>query len=86
MSIRLLSLLTFVPLLCPAENTISFDKDIQPILQNNCLKCHGAKIQLAKLDLRTRESAAHVLAGKADQSSASKLKAEILDDFFREDR
>ncbi len=36
---------------------VSFDKDVKPILEARCLKCHGAAMQLAKLDLRTREAA-----------------------------
>ncbi|MEP6537028.1 MAG: DUF1553 domain-containing protein [Bryobacteraceae bacterium] len=73
MIIRTLSLLTLAPLLCPAQSPVSFEKEIQPILQNNCLKCHGAKIQLAKLDLRTKEGATRVLGSKADQSRLYKL-------------
>src|SRR5215217_7901945 len=45
-----------------AEGTISFVKDIQPILESSCWKCHGSAIQLSKLDLRSREAA---LAGGA---------------------
>src|SRR2546423_14841748 len=44
-------------------------------LQKNCAKCHGASLQLSKLDLRTRESAlqggAHgpaIVPGKAEDS------------------
>jgi hypothetical protein len=73
MTLRTLSLLTLAPLLCIAQTPVSFEKEIQPILQNNCLKCHGAKIQLAKLDLRTREGAARVLSPKADQSRLYRL-------------
>ncbi len=40
-----------------AGEPVSFAKDIRPILENSCLKCHGAAIQLSKFDLRTRESA-----------------------------
>ncbi|MBM3774736.1 MAG: DUF1553 domain-containing protein [Acidobacteria bacterium] len=36
---------------------VSFDRDIRPLLEARCLKCHGAAIQLSKLDLRTREAA-----------------------------
>jgi mono/diheme cytochrome c family protein len=39
------------------QEAISFTKDIQPILQNSCWKCHGEAMQLSKLDLRTREAA-----------------------------
>src|SRR5437867_3618606 len=58
-----------------AQEPVSFTKDIQPILQNSCLKCHGEAMQLSKLDLRTRESAlkggekgAAIVPGKADES------------------
>ncbi len=54
---------------------ISFANEIFPILEANCLSCHGAQMQLARLDLRTRESAlaggAHgpaVVPGNAEQS------------------
>ena len=73
MTLRTLSLLTLAPFLCPAQTPVSFEKEIQPILQSNCLKCHGAKIQLAKLDLRTREGAVRVLSPKADQSRLYRL-------------
>jgi len=39
----------------PAD--VSFSKQVQPILEARCLKCHGEKMQMAKLDLRTREAA-----------------------------
>jgi len=39
------------------QEAVSFTKDIQPILQNSCWKCHGEAMQLSKLDLRTREAA-----------------------------
>src|SRR5215831_13938048 len=58
-----------------AQGPVSFAKDIQPILQNSCLKCHGQAMQLSKLDLRTLESAlkggdhgASIIPGNADQS------------------
>src|SRR5579864_8842444 len=36
--------------------SISFVKDVEPILERNCLSCHG-ETQMGKLDLRTREGA-----------------------------
>ena len=39
------------------QEAVSFTKDIQPILQNSCWKCHGEVMQLSKLDLSTREAA-----------------------------
>lgn len=54
---------------------VSFAKDIFPVLEANCLTCHGATMQLARLDLRTRESTlaggAHgpaIVPGSAEQS------------------
>ncbi|MBI3666350.1 MAG: DUF1553 domain-containing protein, partial [Acidobacteria bacterium] len=37
-----------------AQQAISFQKDVLPILTNNCLKCHGEAMQLSGLDLRSR--------------------------------
>ena len=58
-----------------AQGPVSFERDIQPILQNSCLKCHGEAMQLSKLDLRSLETAlkggdhgASIIPGKADQS------------------
>ncbi len=59
-----------------AQQPISFTKDIQPILQSSCWKCHGEKLQLSKLDLRTLDAAmkggekggAAIVPGKADES------------------
>ncbi len=58
-----------------AQEPVSFTKDIQPILQNSCWKCHGEAMQLSKLDLRTFEGAlkggekgASIVAGKAEES------------------
>ena len=37
-----------------AEGKVDFVKDIQPILQQNCIKCHGAEKQKGKLRLDTK--------------------------------
>jgi hypothetical protein len=74
MSLRHFALLTFTTVLTAAEPPVSFEKEIQPILESSCLKCHGAKIQLSQLDLRTREAAQRVLTpGKAEQSRLYRL-------------
>src|SRR5262245_5838499 len=42
----------------PAPPTsVTFAKDIQPIMERSCWTCHGESMQLSKLDLRTREAA-----------------------------
>src|SRR5579862_8685849 len=40
-----------------SDRSVSFSRDIKPILEARCVKCHGAAMQLSKLDLRTRELA-----------------------------
>ena len=40
-----------------AEGKVDFVKDIQPILQQNCVKCHGVEKQKGKLRLDSREAA-----------------------------
>src|SRR6185436_7853610 len=59
----------------PSASPISFETDIQPILEKNCLSCHGEAMQSGKLDLRSRESAlkggargADLVPGDADAS------------------
>jgi len=37
--------------------TVSFTKQIRPILEERCWTCHGGAMQLSRLDLRTRENA-----------------------------
>ncbi|MGH9631357.1 MAG: PSD1 and planctomycete cytochrome C domain-containing protein, partial [Bryobacteraceae bacterium] len=65
-----------------APSSVSFEKDVLPILRDSCWKCHGASLQLAKLDLRTRESALKggehgpvLVPGKAQYSRIYRLAA-----------
>src|SRR5262245_4565076 len=57
-----------------AQEPISFERDIQPILQASCESCHG-ELHVSGLDLRTRDSALKggdhgvaIVPGSADQS------------------
>jgi hypothetical protein len=43
--------------LAAAEGKVDFVKDIQPILQQQCVKCHGEEKQKGKLRLDSREAA-----------------------------
>src|SRR5438105_1946830 len=45
------------PALQLAQNPLSFEKDVQPILETSCLSCHGDAVQSGKLDLRSRDAA-----------------------------
>ena len=68
--------------LAAADKPVSFTKDIEPVLQGSCWKCHGSAIQLSKLDLRTREAALKggekgpaIVPGKAEESKLYRLVA-----------
>ena len=66
-----------------AGTPVSFSKDIKPILEARCLKCHGGATQLAKLDLRSRSAALKggekgpsIVPGKPELSPLYKRAAE----------
>src|SRR5881628_3281033 len=57
------------------QNKVDFVKQIQPILQQQCVKCHGPEKQKAKLRLDSKEAALKggkdgviIVAGKAEKS------------------
>lgn len=59
---------------------VDFDKDIKPILENNCLRCHNPEKAKGKLRMDTRElfmkgseNGPIVVAGKPDESTLYKL-------------
>jgi hypothetical protein len=58
------ALLLFAPaaLLCGAERTVEFNRDIRPILSDKCLSCHGTDAIAKKIPLRLDSEA----AAKAD--------------------
>src|SRR5256885_14483728 len=67
-----------------ADKVVSFSAEIQPVLESSCWKCHGAAIQLSKLDLSTREAAlkggakgAAIVPGKAAESRLYRLVAGV---------
>ena len=40
-----------------AADPVSFTKQIRPIFESSCWKCHGGAMQLSRLDLRSRDNA-----------------------------
>jgi hypothetical protein len=61
------------------SGAVSFDRDIGPIFEKSCVQCHGGKVAMAALDLRSRESSLRVLVpGKpATESRLFRLIAGI---------
>ena len=66
-----------------AQTRVSFTKDIQPILEQNCLNCHGPSMQSSRLNLSTLEGALRggvrgsaIVPGKAgdDRHSGARKK------------
>ncbi|MBL8178943.1 MAG: PSD1 domain-containing protein [Bryobacterales bacterium] len=58
-----------------AGRVVSFEREVKPLLEARCVKCHGAAMKLGKLDLRNREAALRggekgpgMVAGNAAQS------------------
>ncbi|MEZ5400736.1 MAG: PSD1 and planctomycete cytochrome C domain-containing protein [Bryobacteraceae bacterium] len=70
--------------LAAAADPVSFSKEVKPILEAQCTKCHGAAMQMAKLDLRSREAALKggekgpaILPGQPEESSLYRKVAGI---------
>src|SRR5882672_7803874 len=67
-----------------AQGTVTFAKDIQPIFEKTCWNCHGASLQLADLNLSSREGAlkggehaAAIVPGNAQQSKLFRAVAAL---------
>jgi len=63
-----------------ADDRIDFDRQIRPILSDNCYKCHGPdeKVRKAHLRLDTRDGAMRVYDGKAVIVSGNAAQSELI--------
>jgi hypothetical protein len=57
--------------------SVDFERDIQPILADQCVRCHGGVRELGGLNLETRRGAAHVLGCAGCDASKSQLYARV---------
>jgi len=60
-------------ILAVAQTEVSFKKNVQPILDENCAKCHGAKKQKAGLDLSAPKAYASIVQVPSKQIPALML-------------
>ena len=65
-----------------AQTPISFSKEFQPILEQNCWSCHGASMQSSRLNLSTLEGALRggmrgsaIVPGQAEDSRLYRMVA-----------
>jgi hypothetical protein len=67
---------------------LTFDKDIKPMLESSCLKCHGAEKPKSKYRVDSREALikggeseeAAVVSGKSDKSPIVWYVADLVED------
>jgi hypothetical protein len=68
---------------------LTFDKDIKPLLENSCLKCHGAEKPKSKYRVDSREAfikggesdEAAVIPGKSEKSPVVHYVADLVVDY-----
>jgi hypothetical protein len=54
-----------------SQKNVTYEKDIRPIFEKNCFKCHGEEKQKGKLRLDSRDA---VLKGSADDDIGQVIK------------
>lgn len=73
----------------PAKKAdLTFDKDVKPLLENSCLKCHGMEKPKSKYRVDSREAfikggeseEAAVVPGKSEKSPVIHYVADLVED------
>ena len=70
------------------KDGLTFDKDIKPMIENSCLKCHGAEKPKSKYRVDSREAfikggeseEAAVVPGKSEKSPVVHYVADLVED------
>jgi hypothetical protein len=71
-----------------AKKNLTYDKDIKPMLENSCLKCHGPEKPKSKYRMDSREDAikggsskeAAVIPGKSEKSPVVLFSADLVEE------
>lgn len=68
-----------------AKSGVTFDKDIKPIFEKSCVKCHGAEKQKGKLRLDTHEWTLKGADGEDVLSKGKSAESELVHSIARLD-
>ncbi len=64
-----------------AKKTVDFDKDIKPIFEKSCVKCHSGEKPKGKYSMETKESIAkEIVKGNSAKSELVHLAADLVVD------
>src|SRR5712672_322164 len=72
----------------PAQKSIDFNRDIRPILSENCYQCHGPDKNKRKADLRldTKDGLFNPIDGKSPIVASNLQKSELYHRITTSDR
>jgi mono/diheme cytochrome c family protein len=61
----------------PAFCGVNFEREVRPILENHCVRCHGSEISMRNLRLDRRDRARLAITPKKPEESRMYLAAKI---------